>query len=180
LSQNAKKPADVAAGFSKQRTDLDGQDEMKNATANVLSIASGKSISWTWRGANFVRIEPGSYSAICSYWKGPEWIPAYRRYGFRLMFQLLSEEVDVTMFINFGNKPQPPSSVASKYFQAWTIVNGEPPLRGQPMAPSVFIEGGLLYTVKVEDAKIDPKTKKDKPPCLIYSRVTEILSVTRP
>jgi hypothetical protein len=48
------------------------------------------------------------------------------------------------------------------------------------MAPSVFIEGGLLYTVEVEDAKIDPKTKKDKPPCLIYSRVTEILSVTRP
>jgi hypothetical protein len=180
LSQNAKKPADVVAGFSKQRTDLDGQDEIKNATANVLSIASSKSISWTWRGANFVRIAPGSYSAICSRWKGPDWIPAYRRYGFRLMFQLLSEEVDVTMFINFGNKPQPPSSVASKYFQAWTIVNGEPPLRGQPMAPSVFIEGGLLYTVEVEDAKIDPKTKKDKPPCLIYSRVTEILSVTRP
>jgi len=36
-----------------------------------------------------------------------------------------------------------------------------------------------LYTIEVEDAAIDPTTKKDKPDCLIYSRVKEILNVTR-
>jgi hypothetical protein len=42
-----------------------------------------------------------------------------------------------------------------------------------------FVEDGLLYTVEVEDASIDPTTKKDKPASLIYSRVKEILSVIR-
>jgi hypothetical protein len=180
LSTNAKTPTQVGAGVSKQRTNLDGHDEMTKSNAKVLSIASDKSFSWTWRGADFVRIEPGLYSAICSRWKGPEWIPAYRRYSFRLIFRLIAEDVEITMFINFGDKPEPPKSLASRYFQAWTIANGEAPLRGKPMAPAVFIEEGLLYTVKVEDASIDPKTKKDKPACLVYSRVKEILSVTRP
>jgi hypothetical protein len=117
--------------------------------------------------------------ATCCRWKGPEWIPAYRRYGFRLIFQLVSEDIEVTMFINFGAKPQPPQSLASRYFKAWTVANGDAPLRGQAMAPTVFVEEGLLYTVEVEDAAIDPTTKKDKPDCLIYSRVKEILNVTR-
>jgi hypothetical protein len=153
---------------------------MTHANANALPISTATLLSWSWRGANFVRVEPGSYMATCSRWKGPEWIPAYRRYGFRPIFQLVSEDVEVTMFINFGAKAEPPKSLASRYFKAWTIANGEAPLRGQPMAPTVFIDEGLLYTVKVEDASIDPTTNKDKPTCLIYSRVKEILSVTRP
>jgi hypothetical protein len=147
--------------------------------ANVLPISTAKSLSWSWRGANFVRIEPSPYMATCCRWKGPEWIPAYRRYGFRLIFQLVSEDIEVTMFINFGAKPQPPQSLASRYFKAWTVANGDAPLRGQAMAPAVFVEEGLLYTIEVEDAAIDPTTKKDKPDCLIYSRVKEILNVTR-
>jgi hypothetical protein len=131
-------------------------------------------------GDNFVKVEPGVYRAICLRWKGPEWIPAYRRYGFRLIYHLLAEDLEVTMFINFGDKPVPPKSIASNYFKAWTIANGEAPLRGQAMPPTVFTDDGLLYTIEVEDASIDPKTKKDKPACLVYSRVKEILSVTRP
>jgi hypothetical protein len=37
-----------------------------------------------------------------------------------------------------------------------------------------------LHTVKVEDALIDPKTKRGKLACLVYSRVSKILSVVRP
>ncbi len=48
------------------------------------------------------------------------------------------------------------------------------------MSPSVFLDEGLIYTIEIEDASIDPKTKEDKPACLVYSRVKEILSVGRP
>jgi hypothetical protein len=190
MSPDAKMPwrGTAKASQSDRRRDTDHRTASTTTDASIVTpfpaVGKEKSIStapisWSWRGDNFVKIEPGAYKALCLRWKGPEWIPAYRRYGIRLIFQPLAEDVEVTMFINFGAKPEPPKSISSNYFKAWTIANGEAPLRGQAMAPTVFTDDGLLYTIDVEDAGIDPKTKQDKPPCLIYSRVKEILDVTR-
>jgi hypothetical protein len=184
LNANAKKPVAFTTGFS-------NHSETPAADQVVLTIADSqqaiqrkeakqKPISWTWRGAQFVRINPGKYMAWCVEWKGPEWVPAYRRYSFRLIFRPVAEDVEVTMFINFGKSSEPPRSMASRYFKAWTMANGEAPLRSQPMVPAVFVEQGLTYTIEIEDASIDPTTKQDRPACLVYSRVKEILSVSRP
>ncbi len=181
MKPDAKKAAPVRAALSNHYpSDLDGEGEMNHSNANVLSISSAKPTAWTWRGAAFVKIQPGKYMACCSGWKGPEWVPAYRRYSFRLIFRPIAEDVDITMFINFGKSPEPPRSIASRYFKAWTMANGEAPLLGQPMVPTVFVEPGLTYVIEVEDASIDPTTKEDRPACLVYSRVKEIQSCRRP
>jgi hypothetical protein len=173
MSLNAKKPvlgfAKTGLSISDQRIQAASQDVQTLAHSQQASNEKSAPISWTWRGDNFVKIAGGTYDAICRRWTGPHWIPAYRRYGFRLFFYVLAEDVEVTMFINFGSKPRPPKSVASNYFKAWTMVNGDAPRRDQQMTPDLFLDVGLLY----------PTTKKDKPPCLVYSRVKEIIRVIR-
>ncbi len=47
------------------------------------------------------------------------------------------------------------------------------------MRLETFLEPGLIYLVRVQDAIKDSKDEL-KPDALIYSRVTEILKVERP
>jgi hypothetical protein len=141
--------------------------------------AAKEPFSWIWRGTEFVRVTPGNYEAICVGWKGPEYAPAYQRYSLRVNFRLLSEGAEVAMFFNFGRKPAQAPGPLSRYFCAWVKVNGGLPRRGQSMAPEIFMEAGLPYTIRVADAAIDSK-KADKPDCLIYSRAEEIIEVRRP
>jgi hypothetical protein len=135
--------------------------------------------SWTWRGAEFARVPPGIYDAACIKSRGPEYVPAYRRWSVILSFRLLAEDVVIAMFFNFGYKPQKPPGPLSRYFVAWVKTNGELPRHGQSMSPQIFTEPGLLYTIRVGDAAIDA-AKADKPDCLIYSRAEEIIEVRRP
>jgi hypothetical protein len=78
-----------------------------------------------------------------------------------------------------GSDPERPQiGRHSLYFKWWTAANGEPPRRGQAMTPATFSEG-QIYLVRVEDAIVDghQKAKHDGE---AYSRVTELLEVSRP
>jgi hypothetical protein len=134
----------------------------------------------TWQGADLPRISPGDYQAVCIGWQGPEWVRAFRRWSLRLEFSLIPDGPLVSAFFNLGNDPKGPRiGRRSRFYAVWCLANGEPPYKGQKMAPETFTEAGLLYQVRVADAMKDAKDG-DKPDPLIYSRVTEVLRIDRP
>lgn len=134
-----------------------------------------------WQGADLPRVAPGDYEAVCTGWQGPEWLRTYHRWSIRLEFSLLSEGQSVSAFFNLdGSEKAPlPPGRRSRFYAVWCLANGEAPRRGQEMALGVFTEAGLLYLVRVADAVKDGKNEI-KPDALVYSRVTEVLRVTRP
>ena len=132
-----------------------------------------------WQGADYPRVHPGDYQAVCIGWQGPEWVRAYRRWSLRLEFSLLSEDSRVSAFLNMGEDPaRPHIGRRSKFYALWCQANGEMPRKGQQIALEAFTEPGLLYLVRVEDGRSDGKGDA-KPDSLVYSRVTEILKVER-
>ncbi len=91
----------------------------------------------------------------------------------------MQEPGGVSSFFNFGNDPAKQRiGRKSKYFEAWTLANGEMPKKGQAMSPEVFLDGQFFW-VMVEDLKnrADGGEKDDSE---VYSRITKFLSVERP
>jgi len=133
----------------------------------------------SWAGVSYTRVPPGTYSVVGKTFQGPEWIRQYSRWSLRIEFVLLDDGQAVSRFFNMGSNPNGPHiGRHSLYFRWWTAANGEPPMRGQKMTTEVFFEG-QVFTVKVEDAIVDGdrKTKHDGE---VYSRVTELIEVSRP
>ena len=98
----------------------------------------------------------------------------------RLDFWIHAEELELAMFLNFGKlSPGKAPGPLSKYFQSWVFVNQGLPRKGDRISPEIFVEPGLLYTVEVRDTKKDSRNQ-DKPDFAIYSRVEQIVGVTRP
>jgi hypothetical protein len=87
----------------------------------------------------------------------------------------------ISGFFNMGSDPAMPQPQGrrSRFYAAWCMANGEMPRKGQEMRLETFLEPGLIYLVRVQDAIKDSKDEL-KPDALIYSRVTEILKVERP
>jgi hypothetical protein len=130
-----------------------------------------------WEGVDLPRIPPGEYRAACVDWQGPEFVRAFQRWSVRLEFAILDDGTLVSAFYNLGSDPaRPRAGRRSRYFAAWTQANGEPPRKGQKIAPETFAEPGLLYTLQVADAVKD-EAQKRKPDALVYSRVVNILRV---
>src|SRR5690242_9858921 len=103
-----------------------------------------------WQGAEYPRVLPGDYQAICIRWQGPEWCVAFHRWSLRLEFSLLSENSSVSAFLNMGNNAAGPRiGRRSKYYALWCQANGEMPKKGQEMALDTFTEPGLVYWVRV-------------------------------
>jgi hypothetical protein len=143
------------------------------------SRTAGKRKGWVYEGVQYLRIPEGHYSAFCVRWHGPEYVPGFGRYSLRLIFLILSEQVELAMFINWAKSKDQLPGPHSKYFHAWMKVNAGFPRRGEAMSPDLFTDPSLLYTVQVKDAGVDSKGKA-KAEYAIYSRVDEILEVTRP
>jgi hypothetical protein len=124
-------------------------------------------------------VTPGNYQAVCVGTQGPEFVRTFRRWSLRIEFRLFAEDTCVSAFYNFGEDPKAPQiGRRSRFYEAWSQVNGEPPRKGQQMAPEDFVEDSLMYLVRVDDCKHDVK-EQAKPDALVYSRVTEILKVWR-
>jgi hypothetical protein len=135
--------------------------------------------TFEWQGAEYPFVDPGRYQAVFKRWQGPEWVFLYHRWSLRLEFQLLSEDVRVSAFFNMGKDEKGPQiGRRSRYFAAWSIANGGMPTKRQEMSLETFSEPGLIYLVNVDSALIDGQNQM-KPDALVYSRVTEILSVDR-
>ena len=179
MNVNAKKPVAFTTGLSIPTGTPAADQDAPTIVCSQQATRQKEPFPWTWRGAEFVRVTPGKYEAICVGYRGPEYVPAYRRYSLILFFLLLADDVEVAMFFNFGSNPKRRPGPLSRYFVAWVKTNGERPRRGQSMSPEIFTTPGLIYTIRVVDANIDA-AKADKPPCLIYSRAEEILEVHRP
>jgi len=85
----------------------------------------------------------------------------------------------VSAFFNFGNdRAKHHIGRKSRYFEAWTLANGEMPKKGQAMSPEVFMEGQFFWVV-VEDLK-KRADGSEKDASEVYSRITKFLSVERP
>jgi len=181
LTPNTKTPAPIRAGVPKQRPVLDDEDEMTHSKANVLSIASGrtpaKQFSWQAPEVHFERVNSGNYDAIAVNYQGPEKVRRYGRWSLRVGFHLLAEDVEISMYLNFGRGERPVITKHGRFFEAWCMVNGDVPRLDQRMTPDIFLEQGLIFTVLVVDAAISAE-RLQKPAEQIYSRVEKILKVT--
>ena len=129
-----------------------------------------------WRGAEYSRVPPGTYTAFATKTKGPEWCHAFRRYSFMVEFELLgeSEAVRVCLFLNLGSDPKKPPGRMSNFYKAWTVANGDHPKRGQRMDFDVFVQG-QEYVIEVGPVghDSDQRTKSDDE---VYSTVRRIIS----
>jgi hypothetical protein len=147
----------------------------KNPAREIRTTSATPEMIWT--GANYPRIDPGTYSAVCTGWQGPHWLRRFGRWGIRIEFSTLSGDGPVSLFLNLGNNPQMPNPAReSHYFKYWVLANGELPRRGQSMSPDVF-RGELIFDIRVEDA-VNRADKTAKRADEIYSRVIDITSVT--
>jgi hypothetical protein len=96
-------------------------------------------------------------------------------------FELLgeTEPVRVCAFYNMGSNPEMPHvGRHSRYFQAWTLANGEMPRQGQKMDAEVFLEE-QIFEIEVDDCRKDFE-ERQKSEGEIYSRVIKITSATSP
>lgn len=133
---------------------------------------------FTWRGAEYPRIEPGRYLVCGLKHQGPDWVRAFRRWSIRIEFTFAHEPGSASAFFNMGSDPLGPRiGRQSKYFKAWTLANGELPRKGQEMTPDVFFDG-QLFTVSIEDARYDGEGNA-KSDAEIYSRITAFHEVQR-
>lgn len=140
--------------------------------------ASGDSppTALTWGGPSYPHISPGRYSAIAVRTQGPEWCRAYQRWSLLVEFELLAEPVQLACFYNMGNNAERCEIKRhSRYFKAWTLANGAPPMKGQSMGPDVFLQN-QVFTVEVVDSGNE---KKERPKSAeeMYSRVKQIIRV---
>ena len=129
----------------------------------------------TWDRPEYPHVHPGRYSAVASRVQGPEWVRRFRRWSLMVEFALLGEDARVCAFFNMGSDPQKPhAGPHSRYFQAWTLANGERPHRKQRLDPAVFLDG-QVYEIEVSDSDTDADGKQ-KHDSLVYSRVTAVIS----
>lgn len=139
---------------------------------------SSAPFSWEWKGVPFVRIAPGHYDAICVRTEGPDFVDRYKRWSLSIYYRLLADEVELCQYLNFGRGKAPKITRGGHYYREWCLVNGDQPTAHQQMTPDMFCEPGLILTVEVEDAQMDPK-QQIKPEAQVYSRVKRLVKVVR-
>lgn len=178
MSAYAKKPVAITTGLSIQSNEPGCRPGVssvaRNSTRFEKNRTNGPVFSWVWDGVPFARVRPGIYDAVGVNLQGPEFVRRYQRWSVRVGFQLLTEDVEVSAYFNFGRGEAPRFLRAGRFVEAWTIANGGPPLKGECMDAAIFLESGRMFTVQVEDARIDPN-RAPKAEEQIYSRVKRIV-----
>lgn len=125
-----------------------------------------------WAGPELPQINPGVYLVRGSHSQGPAWIREYNRWGLRVAFCRMDEPGEVSCFFNLGmDRAKPIIGRRSKYWAAWTLANGGPPLRHEEMDTSVFRD-------KMFRAEIGYSKTKDE--AARYSLVSKLLEVVKP
>ena len=132
-----------------------------------------------WQGADYPRIEPGTYQVRGVDFQGPQWVRKYQRWSLRIEFALVTEPGNASAFFNFGSDPQGPRVARhSNYWKEWVKANGDLPAKGQEMTPDVFLEG-QFFCVSIEDSTLNSDGKRKTDP-EVYSKITKFHSVERP
>jgi hypothetical protein len=188
MSLNAKKPAlaftRTGDSISDQRIQAASQDV--HSVDHEAANEKQKPVAFplVWQGVLLVRLPQGVYQGTCVNTQGPEKIRRFGRWSLRLGFWIHREDVEISMFLNFGRGDRPEVKRNSKFFKAWCVANGAPPKLGQHMLPGMFMN--KRFSVRVEDATLsaelqknpDGTLSKDRAPKKegeIYSRVIELL-----
>lgn len=102
----------------------------------------------------YPRIEPGEYSAYCT------WVKQYRDPGMHrwtclLRWNVLTEDLliviaCVPLWLPLGSGEKPRASRRGKYLPEWVRANGGPPARGDRLSPRVFLH--RIARVQIGDA----------------------------
>ena len=126
---------------------------------------------FSWHDAEYPRVDPGIYEAVCKAVLGPVWIRmSFGRWGLRIVFVLLDDLGEVCLFLNMGTDRETPRIARnSAYREWWTAANGALPCHGEAMTPDVFMQD-QIYRIKVADALMDAP-KQPKTAAEIYSKV---------
>jgi len=137
-----------------------------------------KMVAPVWEGVEYPRHPPGTYDVGCAAIQGPEWLKNHRRWSIRLECHFLTEEGNVSGFLNLGDDPQRCNARRqSKYFKLWCKVNGGLPRKGQAMHWNDFV--GKFFRVRVVDAttnsKGEPLSEAER-----YSKIEEFLEFIGP
>jgi hypothetical protein len=103
--------------------------------------------------AEYLRIEPGDYSAYCKRAKW-YWEPGFKRWTCILLFDVSKEGQNASLgtipvWFNGGAGERPKAGRRTLYFPAWVKANGGPPARRDRLSPSVFVR--RMARVRVND-----------------------------
>jgi hypothetical protein len=125
--------------------------------------------------AEYCRVDPGVYRAVCVEKQGPELSRIWKQYRLRLGFSLLDDGSLVSMFLNLGAKAKMPGA-RSNIYRLWTLVKGRRPRPKEQCSLDCFVNPHILYTVRV-DYSADGKRDASDP--MAFSRVVEVVGVER-
>ncbi len=153
-----------------------------HTTAKLPSAAGGrrarKQPPPLWEGAEYPLYPAGTYDVRCNKIQGPQWLKNHRRWSLRLECSFLTEEGEVSGFLNLGQDPERYRvGRQSNYFKLWCKVNRGLPRRGQSMSWNDFL--GKFFSVRIETA-----AKNSKGEALSeaeqYSKIVEFLECIGP
>lgn len=131
-----------------------------------------------WEGAEYPQKIVGERLVLGVEIQGPEWLHRHRRWSIRIGFRLSDEPVTVSLFLNMGDDPtRPRAGRQSNYYKAYSLANGGPPKRGEPMFPEVFL--GKWFIAVVEECRKDSEGNA-KSEDQVYSRVTKLKALVEP
>jgi hypothetical protein len=129
-----------------------------------------------WTGPEYSRIAPGQYTATAVRVIEAQFLRRWQRYSLGVCFRPFAEpEAEVVLFLNLDADMKPKRG--GEYYRAWTLANGQGPMKREPMDPAIFLEG-QIYEIEVVDAGMDADGKQ-KSDAEIYSKVKRIVSVMR-
>jgi hypothetical protein len=149
-----------------------------SATPKTRSPTSAVTLIPVWGGVEYPRHDEGVRLVCATKVQGPEWIIRFSRWSIRVEFALTDEPGVASYFMNMGsNRERPHVGRGSKYYAAWTMANGGPPVTGQQMDPAVFV--GKFFHARIADCAKDSK-KQDKPDEEVYSHVSELIELVSP
>lgn len=130
-------------------------------------------------GAAYPRVDEGVYSGFCTA-AAIQRARGFQRHVAHLRFAILSEGVEIPLFLNLGDlshqrrlRPRR-SSQRSKFFRAWVIAAGRTPSPGEELAVAIFMH--KTFTVRVRTVTRDSE-QDDLPAPMHYSVVDKILSL---
>jgi len=131
-----------------------------------------------WEGVEYPHYPPGIYDVRCNSIQGPEWLKNHRRWSIRLECNFLTEEGNVSGFLNLGDDPKRfHVRRQSKYYKLWCRTNGGHPRKRQPMHWNDFI--GKFFRVRIVDATKNGKGELLSEPER-YSKIEDFLEFLGP
>jgi len=119
----------------------------------------------------FPKIEPGEYDAICYKVETGKSFGGEKKIFFRFrIYGSKYDDVELFMTCKYYSAPIPRNS---KYYDQWSLANGQPPRRGERLARKTF--PNKLYRVMVRDTRRKFPNGKLKPQQFQYSVIDTII-----